>query len=224
MFRITHLFPSTVSCLKFWSQSSMTRSPTSSTAVLSAFCQPVWLFAKLLLSLPVAVLFFHHCQLQRKKDLCDVVYLDFKKSFDSITRPELLYKLWCHCITGPLWQWFQAHLLKRFHLVSIEGYSSELLPVRSGVPQGGVLCPLLHVVFLTFINNIPNATSFCTARLFADDTKLLKSISNKIQSTLMQQDLDSLAAWCSSWKLSLNTSKYAAMRFSLSSSLPNTYM
>ena len=39
----------------------------------------------------------------------------------------------------------------------------------------------------------------------------------------MQQDLDSLAAWCSTWKLSLNTSKCAAMRFSLSSSPPNTY-
>ena len=155
------------------------------------------------------------------KDLCDVVYLDFKKAFDSIPHPELLYKLWCHGITGPLWQWFQAYLSKRSHLVSIEGCSSELLPVRSGVPQGSVLGPLL---FLIFVNDIPNATSFCTTCLFADDTKLLKPISSKIESTFMQQDLDSLATWCSTWKLSLNTSKCAAMRFSLSPSTSNTYM
>ena len=42
------------------------------------------------------------------KDLCEVVYLDFKKAFESIPHPELLYKLRCHGTTGPQWQWFQA--------------------------------------------------------------------------------------------------------------------
>ena len=30
----------------------------------------------------------------------DVVYLDFRKAFDSVSHNELLYKLWKHGITG----------------------------------------------------------------------------------------------------------------------------
>ena len=84
---------------------------------------------------------------------------------------------------------------------------------------------LLNLYFSLGVHTtIPNATSFCTTHLFADGMKLLKPISSINESTLMQQDLDSLASWCSTWKLSLNTSKCAALRFSLSSSPPNTYM
>ena len=33
---------------------------------------------------------------------CDVIFLDFRKAFDSIPHPELLFKLWAHGITGQL--------------------------------------------------------------------------------------------------------------------------
>ena len=36
---------------------------------------------------------------------CDVVFLNFRKAFDTIPLPELLFKLWTHGITGPLWKW-----------------------------------------------------------------------------------------------------------------------
>lgn len=143
---------------------------------------------------------------------CDTIFLDFKKAFDTIPHHELLYKLWSFGITGSLWSWFKAYLHGRSHLVHIEGCSSDLLPVQSGVPQGSVLGPLL---FLLYVNDIPLATSFCSTYLFADDTKLLEAASRGTLSTHLQHDLDSLALWCSTWSMSLNTGKCASIRFSL---------
>ena len=124
-----------------------------------------------------------------RKNPCDVIFLDFRKAFDTIPHPELLYKLWTHGITGPLWRWFQSYLSNRTHFVSVEGSSSSVLPVRSGVPQGSVLGPLL---FLLYVNDIPTSISFSTSYLFADDTKFMEAVDQLLRSTHIQQDLDSL--------------------------------
>ena len=69
-----------------------------------------------------------------QKNPCDIIFLDFRKAFDTIPHPELLYKLWTHGITGPLWRWFQLDLIlsNSTHFVFVEGSSSSVLPVRSG--------------------------------------------------------------------------------------------
>ena len=148
------------------------------------------------------------------------MFFDFRKSFDTILHPELLFKLWFHGITGPLWHWFKTYLSNHVHYVSVEGFSSNALPVQSGASQGSVLSPLL---FLIYINDIPNATTFCQPYFFADDTKLTKSICHPSSSTHLQQYLDSIAQWCANWKLSINSSKCASLHFFLSLSTPHVY-
>ena len=49
----------------------------------------------------------------------DVVYLDFRKAFDSVAHKELLFKLWNFGITGNLWRWFEAYLSDRCQFVSV---------------------------------------------------------------------------------------------------------
>ena len=146
------------------------------------------------------------------KNQCDVIYLDFRKAFDSVPHNELLFKLWRFGITGPLWLWFKHYLISRSHFVSMDSVSSDVLPVLSGVPQGSVLGPLL---FLIYVNDIPDSVSHSSALLFADDTKLVKSIQTFNDSLDLQKDIDSMVDWCREWKLSLNENKCAAIRYSL---------
>ncbi len=64
----------------------------------------------------------------------DSVFLYFSKAFDSILHEETLYLLWLMGITGPPWMWLKDCLLGRHHYVEVDGASSTLLQVKSGVP------------------------------------------------------------------------------------------
>ncbi len=143
----------------------------------------------------------------------DIVYLDLRKAFDSVSHEELLFKMWKIGITGQLWTWFKGYLKGRKHFVSYQNTYSDCLPVISGVPQGSVLGPLL---FLIYINDLPEVVHNSSTYLFADDTKLCKSIISCSDSILVQNDLDSVDSWCKEWKILLNALKSAHIHFSLS--------
>ena len=83
----------------------------------------------------------------------------------------------------------------------MNGTASERLDIYCGVPQGSILGPLL---FLMYINVLPNCFRFCKARLYADDTNLMVSSSELRQiKELMSSDLKHVPTWLVN-KLSLN--------------------
>ena len=99
----------------------------------------------------------------------DIVYLDFSKVFDRVPHEKLLYKLEYLGFSGPLLSWFRSYLSGMRHRVVLNNETSDFLPVTSGIPQGSILGPL---IFLVFINDMPNAISKETSLpLFADDSK-----------------------------------------------------
>ena len=98
----------------------------------------------------------------------DVVYLDYRKAFDSVPHERLLLKLTACGIGGRLLRWLRSFLVDRTFKVGVRGVFSQPHEVTSGVPQGSVLGPVL---FLLFVNELPDAINN-NMKMFADDTKL----------------------------------------------------
>ena len=99
---------------------------------------------------------------------------------------------------------------------------TEQAPVLSGVPQGTVLGTLL---FLTYINDMPEMVKSSETKLFADDSLLFRPINNQADSVLLQNDLTSLQDWEDKWQMSFNTKKCQIIRITPKNrpQLPTTY-
>ena len=71
------------------------------------------------------------------------LFLDFSKAFDTAYHEILHIKLHHYGIRGEMLNWLRDYLSNRTQCVLYDGVSSELLPVKCGVPQGSILGPLL---------------------------------------------------------------------------------
>ena len=133
----------------------------------------------------------------------DAILLDFSKAFDTVPHERLLLKLDYYGIRNTTQFWIRDFLSSRTQNVVLEGKSSSVSQVISGVPQGTVLGPLL---FLLYINDLPDCVS-STARLFADDCILYRKIKSTEDTIALQQDLNNLQEWEQKWLLSFNPDK-----------------
>jgi hypothetical protein len=133
------------------------------------------------------------------------VFLDLKKAFDVVPHDILLKKLEKLGITGTALNWFTSYLSNRTQKVDINGCTSDSTNLDAlSVFQGTSLGPIL---FLCFINDLPNATDLFTV-LFADDTTGLDSDSN-LQNLLtrVSTELTKLADWFRSNRMAINVNK-----------------
>ena len=136
----------------------------------------------------------------------DVIYLDFKKAFDSVPHERLLVKLKSYGVDGKLFEWVEDFLRDRRQYVRVGNEYSSTMKVTSGVPQGSILGPIL---FLIFINDLPDSVnSICS--IFADDTKAYNTSDNGDQ---IQLDIRALEEWSQKWQLFFNCTKCKCMHF-----------
>ena len=134
--------------------------------------------------------------------------LDFCKAFDKVPHGRLLCKLKNCGIQGNLIKWIEQWLTKRNQRVILEGHTSREVPVKSGVPQGTVLGPLM---FLLYINDI-DTDILSTIRLFADDCIIYRAIDSEHDSQYLQKDLDTILHWAEIWQMKLNIDKCVIIR------------
>ena len=66
----------------------------------------------------------------------DILYLDFRKAFDTVPHCRLFTKLAAYGIRGKLLNWIKSYLTNRQQKVVLNGASSNWSRVYSGVPQG----------------------------------------------------------------------------------------
>ena len=106
-------------------------------------------------------------------------------------------------ITGDILAWVESFLSGRKQCVQVDGERSSWKNVKSGIPQGSVLGPILFVIF---INDMPEVVdSMC--QLFADDAKVFRSMDTKEEICCLQMDIDKLHAWSEKWQLLFNVKK-----------------
>ena len=140
----------------------------------------------------------------------DVIYLDFSKAFDKVDHKILLNKLKVNGIGAQVFKWLESFLTGRYQHVSVNSYLSSKAEVISGVPQGSVLGPLL---FLIMIVDIDEEVKYSILPSFADDTRLMKSITIAADIVQLQQDLDAVYKWTSKNNMTLNGKKFEHLTY-----------
>lgn len=141
---------------------------------------------------------------------CDVIYTDFAKAFDSVSHVLLISKLKRFGFHSNVLEWIRSYLTDRIQYVRINDVLSSPVYVTSGVPQGSHLGPLL---FLLFINEIPDLFMNSHCLMFADDLKVFRTIQSDYDCILLQEDLERLYVWCQKNDLRLNVSKCQSLSF-----------
>lgn len=147
-----------------------------------------------------------------------MVFLDMSKAFDSINFDLLLAKLSYYNFNIRSINWFKNYLYDRCQMVRLcrDGkYDiSEPSEIRSGVPQGSILGPIL---FSMFSADIGKSIKYCKFHLYADDLSIYMTFDYQEFETanrLINSDLLNIINWTRSNSLSINANKTKAIMFS----------
>ena len=139
-----------------------------------------------------------------------MILIDFSNAFNTVDFDILLAIMYSLNISPKVIDWFHSYLHGRKQRIRIQESYSEWCPVLAGVPQGGVLSPLLFSLFINY---------FCHKlaspyHLYADDLQIyrqcsLHDLTNAI--TTLSQELTNISIRSKSLGLVINPKKSQAI-------------
>ena len=143
--------------------------------------------------------------------LTGVIFIDFRKAFDSVNHKILLGKLKYFGVKNVELAWFEDYLMNRRQRTVIGEKKSEWGQVKSGVPQGSILGPLL---FTIMVNDLPHVITQSQIMLYANDAIIFYSSRSPLEiESILNSELKKIQAWVQTNKLAVNPVKTQFMLF-----------
>ncbi len=145
------------------------------------------------------------------------IFLDFSKAFDTLDHKILLDKFEHYGENRISLRLIESYLTNRKKCVEIDGSTSDMLSLTTGVPQGSILGPLL---FIIYINDTAQVSKLFDFIIYADDTTLSTTLEIVIRNTpnlnadnILNTELKNFNDWLKLNMLSVNLKKCKYMIF-----------
>lgn len=146
-----------------------------------------------------------------KKKYCTCVFLDVSQAFDRVWHEGLLFKLKAFLPTA-YFLLIKSYLTDRHFQVKFGSSFSNIEKISAGVPQGGILSPMLYNVYAA---DQPTSPTTSVAE-FADDKAIISVHEDPhIASLSLQNHLDLMSVWYDKWRVKVNQSKSIHSTFTL---------
>jgi hypothetical protein len=131
------------------------------------------------------------------------LFFDISSAFDKVWHDGLLYKLEKIKTPTYLWKWICSFIDKRQSFVKVNTTNSNLFEIKTGVPQGAVLSPILFSIYINDIpSNIEKNKNY--SLLFADDLAYYHMYNKATKNTLethLNKHLKHIELWLRKWRL-----------------------
>ena len=137
------------------------------------------------------------------------ILIDLSNAFDTIDHTILVPKLEFYGVKGLSNKLFKNYLTNRQQCVSLEDKKSNLLEIKTDVPYGSMLGPVL---FLIYVNDLVKCSGMSLFILFADDTTLIVDL-DVYDQTIINREFKKLSLWLKLNKLSINVNKSKCIVF-----------
>ena len=135
------------------------------------------------------------------------IFLDVKAAFDCVWRNGLKFKIQKIGLTKQVENLLLSFLDDRTLNVFEKGCWSDTVHLLAGTPQGGVLSPILYLIFMNDATEVIDQSQVAVSQ-YADDIGAWAT-TDSVQDSIkrIQDSMNHLERWCHKWFVTLNPLK-----------------
>ena len=161
----------------------------------------------------------------KNQEVACLILLDLSTAFNTIDHNTLLGRLKTRfTVTGTTLNWLRSYLTNRTQAAAVgnpllEGSGSAIVLLKSGIPQGSVLGPILFTIYTAPIGDICR-NNHIEFHLYADDTQIYLSFKPSISNSKfdciarIEKCINDINIWMTQNLLKLNSYKTEFILFS----------